>query len=151
MRRGTTKTPKIFDVRLYDKIPRLVSIRLFSLHVILSGLQVYYYRQPIPPNTNPTQSWMVEGLATWISENAFSNNLDCNTTSNNGAGVGWTGQVAINSFWIQTVANGRRLVLDSFNNSYLGIYTCSDSTTNESVTINITSGKWWVCRSTLIS
>ena len=90
---------------------------------------------------------MVVGLATWIGQSAYSDNLDCNTTSNNGAGVGWTGQLAINPNWIQTVANGRRLVLDSFTNSNLGIYTCSDSTTNESVTINITSGEWWVHRS----
>ena len=112
--------------------------------LIRTGLQIYHYRQPIPPNINPTQSWMVERLATWIGLTTFSDNLDCNTTSSNGAGVGWTGPLAINAYWIQTVANGRRLVLDRFTNSDLGIYTCSDNTTNESVTINITSGEWYV-------
>ena len=76
-------------------------------------------------------------------QSAFSDNLDCNTTSNNGTGVGWRRtQATLNPNWIQTVANGRRLVLDSFTNSNLGIYTCYDNVTNETVTINITSGEY---------
>ena len=75
-------------------------------------------------------------------QSAFSDNLDCNTTSNNGTGVGWRRtQATLNPNWIQAVTNGRRLVLDSFTNSNLGIYTCYDNVTNETVTINITNGK----------
>eukprot|EP00731_Ephydatia_muelleri_P018127 Em0011g167a len=104
-----------------------------------AGLQLYYYRQPIGTNTNSIQSWKVEGLATRIAQSAFSDNLDCNTTSNNGAGISWTGQVPFNPSWVQSLLNGKRLTLDSFNNINFGIYTCYDSATNESLNVNITS------------
>ena len=107
------------------------------------GLQLYYYRQPIGTNTNPIQSWKVEGLATRITQGVFSDNLDCNTTSNNGAGISWTGQVPFSSSWVQSLLNGKRLALDSFNNINFGIYTCYDSATNESLNVNITSGERW--------
>ena len=106
-----------------------------------AGIQIYYYRQPLPTNPNPIQSWKVEGLATRIVQSAFSDNLDCNTTSNNGAGIGWTGQVGFNANWVQSLANGKRLVLDSFTNANFGIYTCHDSATNKSLKVNITSGE----------
>eukprot|EP00731_Ephydatia_muelleri_P018125 Em0011g165a len=102
--------------------------------LVTAGLQVYFYRYP------PGQYWQVEGLATWINTNSFSQNLDCSTTSNSGDGVGWTRQAGLLPNWVQAVTNGKRLSLDfGFTNADLGIYTCYDIATNESLNVNITN------------
>ena len=105
------------------------------MYLTFAGLQVYFYRYP------PGQYWQVEGLATWINTNSFSQSLDCNTTSNSGDGVGWSREGGLNPSRVQAVANGKRLSLDiGFTDADLGIYTCYDSATNESLNVSITNG-----------
>eukprot|EP00731_Ephydatia_muelleri_P018135 Em0011g175a len=76
-----------------------------------------------------------------INTNSFSQNLDCSTTSNSGDGVGWTRQAGLYLTGCRQVTNGKRLSLDfGFTNADLGIYTCYDIATNESLNVNITNG-----------
>ena len=68
----------------------------------------------------------------------------CNTTLNNGTGITWTRDGSTSSVMqdpIPTSSNGKRLA-GITSQSDLGVYTCLDSYTNVSVSINITGGEF---------
>ena len=88
--------------------------------------------------------WQVEGVATVeIGSGGASPSFffDCNTTANDGSGIVWTREVVPIDFMQTEVNNGRRLEFGMPDPEDLGVYICTDQTTNEQVSLNITSSK----------
>ena len=69
--------------------------------------------------------------------------FDCNTTANNGTGITWPGPLPplfrVES--IPTSTNGKRLSVAGITSEDLGVYTCLDSYTNTTTSVNITMGE----------
>ena len=69
--------------------------------------------------------------------------FDCNTTANNGSGITWLGPLPplfrVES--IPTSSNGKRLSVAGITSDDLGVYTCLDSYTNTTTSVNITMGE----------
>ena len=67
--------------------------------------------------------------------------LDCTGTHFNGSNLEWRRENGILTFPTQTRSISKRLDLSNAQYSDEGIYTCSDSFTNDSISINITGGE----------
>ena len=103
---------------------------------------MYYYRNHTA-NSSRSEVWRVEALASILRVQSYVAYLLCNTSSNNGSGVSWKGQGTVNANFIQKPAtNGKLLFVSNYTaNTEEGIYTCVDSLSNDTLSINITNGE----------
>ncbi len=67
--------------------------------------------------------------------------LDCNGTNNQVANLQYTKDNSVPRFTVQRRSTGLRLDLSTATVSDQGIYTCMDTATGDSVSINITKCK----------
>ena len=103
---------------------------------------MYYYRNHTA-NSNLSEVWRVETLASIFRVQSFVAYLLCNTTSSNGSSVSWKWQGTVNARLIQKPAtNGKLLFVSNYTvNTKEGIYICVDSLSNDTLSINITNGE----------
>ena len=65
--------------------------------------------------------------------------LDCTGNQNQVTNLEWRRETYLLYFPVETTATAKRLVVSNATLSDDGTYTCSDSSTNEALTINITT------------
>ena len=88
--------------------------------------------------------WRVEGVATVElgGTDPPSYVFDCNTTLNNGSGVGWTRLDGSHlELAVRPLTNGRRLDGRGLSSQHLGNYSCWDERTSERLILRITDSK----------
>ena len=124
-----------------------LSLHLFPLHsrTLHTSAQLQIYQSRIKTNPSSTQIWKVEGVATVELGGLDPPNyvFDCNTTLNNGSGVGWTRLDGshLNGLIVRPLINGKRLDAAGISYQHLGNYSCWDAMTNEQLTLRITDSK----------
>ncbi len=67
--------------------------------------------------------------------------FDCNNTNNNGLGIQWSRQVGSKIFTQRGTYTGQRILLENIEHDDLDVYTCTDTFTGNSLSINITDGR----------
>ena len=105
-------------------------------------LQIYQAR--ITNDLARTEVWRVEGVATVEigGTRPPSYVFDCNTTLNNGSGVGWTRlDGSLLGLTQRALTNGKRLDAGVLAYQNLGNYSCWDERTGERLTLMITDSK----------
>ena len=89
-------------------------------------------------------TWSVEGVASIElgGETLAGYYMDCTSNVNNGAQLQWSRVLGNNTFVMQKIVNGRRLLIPAeTERSSLGLYQCVDTATREVAVLNITDGK----------
>ena len=123
--------------------PRFIPTCTTHSHAPHTTGQLQIYQARIGSNLR-TEVWRVEGVATV--ELGGSNPpryvFDCNTTLNNGSGVGWTRLDESHlELAVRPLANGRRLDGRGLSYQHLGNYSCKDERTGERLILRITDSK----------
>ena len=89
-------------------------------------------------------TWSVEGVASIElgGEIHIRYYMDCTSNVNDGAQLQWSRVLGNNSFQVQNIMNGSRLIIPvQTERSSLGLYQCVDTATREVAVLNITDGK----------
>ena len=95
-------------------------------------------------NVDSSDSWIVEGVATYEYGGSISRNFEfhCTSTSNDGSGLSWARKDASITKTQTIITDGISLDFDNPDANDAGIYICSDRNSNDDdAVLNITPGK----------
>lgn len=136
-------------------IPTVSQDRHNLLYLCVAALTITQGRITINPNDHSQveESYSVVGIATVELDGDPASSLtyyfDCITTQNNGSGLMWTKMRTQNRFEVQTIPDGspgKRLNASGIGYHDLDAYVCSDTTSNDVASINITGCESILCR-----
>ncbi len=108
----------------------------------IATLGIYQTRVSYAPTTS-RETFRVEGVATVSigGQNLPDFVFDCNNTKSNGSGIQWSRQGGSEISTQPGTNTGLRLLFENLEHDDLDVYTCTDTFTGESVSLNITDGR----------